>query len=138
MPNHHKGVDHGSTPFSRGRRLCLWGIVLLVVGLGYGLYLFHGGVGIPCYFHRVTGLLCSGCGVTHLCLALLQRDIHLAYQANPMLFCQIPFLVYLGIRGAIAYLKHGRWIPSKGDNLLLYILLILLVIWFFWRNILLF
>lgn len=41
------------------------------------------GWGIPCFFHRFTGLPCPGCGLTRSVLALLHGHVHEAFLLHP-------------------------------------------------------
>jgi len=40
----------------------------------------------PCVFHRVTGLLCPGCGTTRALHQLLHGHVAAAFKLNPFLF----------------------------------------------------
>nr|WP_317378072.1 DUF2752 domain-containing protein [uncultured Faecalimonas sp.] len=66
---------------------------ILGAGAGYLLWLRRTGIGIPCMFHKITGWLCPGCGITTLILCLSKADIRGAFQANPFLFVTGPFLL---------------------------------------------
>ena len=44
--------------------------LLGMAGLLYGIFVSYTGLAIPCLFRKVTGLLCPGCGVTGMCVAL--------------------------------------------------------------------
>ena len=48
----------------------------LILVIGRGLY---------CPVWKLTGLLCPGCGVTRMCLALLRLDVAAAWRANAAL-----------------------------------------------------
>ncbi len=73
--------------------------LLLSLAAGYFLWLRLGGPFLPCPFRLVTGwllpgggLLCPGCGVTHMTLALARGDLSSAWTANPFLLSTLPFL----------------------------------------------
>lgn len=67
---------------------------LLAAGALYLVWLRLGGPGIPCPFHLVTGLLCPGCGVTTMLVALSRLDVRAAFAANAFLLCTLPLLVF--------------------------------------------
>ena len=51
--------------------------------------------GFPtCPFHKLTGLLCPGCGSQRGLSALLHGDVLEAFQFNPLLVCAVPLVVY--------------------------------------------
>ena len=52
--------------------------------------IFVVGRGLYCPFWKFTGLLCPGCGVTRMCLALLRLDLAGAWRANPALLLALP------------------------------------------------
>lgn len=81
---------------------------LLALGLGYAAAVHVLGRGLYCPFYMATGLLCPGCGVSRMCLALLRGDWVAAWRANPGLFLLLPVLAaLLGLR-AFRYVKTGR------------------------------
>lgn len=82
---------------------------VLAVGAGYLVWLRMTGIGIPCMFHKITGWLCPGCGITTLVLCLSKFDIQGAFQANPFLFVTGPFLL-IGM-GAEWYWKEKKERP---------------------------
>ena len=92
----------------RLRRLLLGLGAVLVTGLGYAWAVRRLGVGLPCPFRRVTGLLCPGCGVSRMCLALLEGDWPGAWAANPALcLLLLPGTVLLAWRGR----GYGKGFP---------------------------
>lgn len=54
------------------------------------------GVGVPCVFRELTGFLCPGCGITRLCLALIDIDLYQAFRFNMLVFLLVPmYVIYL-------------------------------------------
>ncbi len=114
----------------RLRRVLAGGGVLLAAGLSLGwLSMF-----LPCPFRAATGLLCPGCGVTRLCLALLRGDWGGAWAANPVLLVLLPPLALLAGGIAVRYVREGRTAGPRWENVLCWILAALLVIWGVVRN----
>lgn len=64
-----------------------------VLGFLYFIWIEGTGISFPCPFRWLTGYLCPGCGITALCLSLIHGDVRAAYEANPFLFCTLPFLL---------------------------------------------
>lgn len=85
------------------------GILFLstMLGIGYACFWSSTGLAFPCVFHAVTGLYCPGCGVSRMCLALLQLHWREAFSYNPLVFCLLPLFVLYGGR-EIGFYILGR------------------------------
>lgn len=118
----------------RLRRLCGGCALLLGAGLGYALWVRLTGLALPCPLRAVTGLLCPGCGVTRLCLALLRGDFGAAWQANPVLLLLLPALAVLAVRLAVRYVREGRTTGPGWENALIWAMVGLLAAWGVVRN----
>ncbi len=90
----------------RLRRVIVLWCGLLLLGLVYALFASRFG-GIPCVFRLVTGRKCPGCGVTHMCLALLRGDLRGAFRENAALLCLFPLLAGLLIHQSVRYVRYG-------------------------------
>ena len=51
-----------------------------------------------CFFHRITGLLCPGCGALRGVHQLLHGHLAAAFRFNPMLVVSLPFLIWFGAK----------------------------------------
>lgn len=109
------------------------GIVLLL-GLGYALWGSVTGLWLPCPFHALTGLECPGCGVTRMCLALLRLDFAGAWRANPGLLLLAPLILALAGWQAMDYVRTGDRRPGRGQRLLGWTLVVLVVGYGILRN----
>lgn len=118
----------------RLKRLLLLAGLILVIGLAYAVFVRLSGLSIPCPFHAVTGLLCPGCGVTRMCLALLRLDFAAAWQANPVLLLLLPVLAALLIRQSVRYVKTGRSTLSRRESALVWGMAAVLLLWGIARN----
>lgn len=85
--------------FNRKKMIFSIGVVLIsILGLFVFLYLNHNySFAIPCFFHEITGLYCPGCGITRMCLSILEFDFYQAFRFNPFLFLLSPFIIGYGI-----------------------------------------
>ena len=92
------------------------------------------GMAVPCVFHLVTGWKCPGCGVTRMCVALLQLDFEGAFSSHPMLFAQMPFLGVIAVRNVYVYIRDGFCRPTKLETIVIYICIVLLIIYAIVRN----
>ena len=118
----------------RLRRLLLQAGLILGIGLAYAVFAGLTGLSIPCPFHALTGLLCPGCGVTRMCLALLTLDLSAAWAANPVLLLLLPVLAVLLARQAARYVKTGRSALSRGESALVWGMAAVLLLWGIARN----
>lgn len=108
--------------------------LLLCAGLLYGCFFLHSGIGIPCPIRLITGFKCPGCGVTHMCAALLQIDISAAFAANPMVLLLSPVLVAVFLPAFWRYLKTGRFCFGHVQNVVVWICILLLLAFGVVRN----
>lgn len=116
-------------------RVGLYGAVLFLAGLVYGAVVRATGVAVPCMFYLITGLKCPGCGVTRMCVALLQLDFWTAFLSHPMLLLQLPFLLIILVRNTLTYIRKGVWCLKPAENLTIYLCIGLLVIFTVLRNV---
>lgn len=110
-------------------------VLLICFSIIYAGFVYTFGVGIPCVFHLVTGLLCPGCGITHMYLSMLKLDFQSAFYSNPFLFIIQPIIYYFIVKIVVFYIKGNKITYNKFENVLLYSLIIGLLIFSFIRNI---
>lgn len=108
---------------------------ILGLGLGYAFLWKAAGISIPCFFNKVTGFYCPGCGVSRMCLALLSFHIKEAFHYNPMVFCLLPLLVLYALRQCVRYVKGIKWQMSEWESRVWKILVTVLIIFGVLRNI---
>ncbi|MCM1258714.1 MAG: DUF2752 domain-containing protein [Roseburia sp.] len=110
-------------------------ILLFSAGAAYGKFFYRTGIGIPCPIRALTGLKCSGCGVTHMCASLLHFDFEGAFAANPALLLLSPLLVIIFSKYVIDYIRTGRWQMSFVQNVIVWFCICVLVLYGIGRNI---
>ncbi len=101
----------------------------------YAGFVLRFNVGIPCIFYKITGLKCPGCGITRMLLSIWKLDFRSAYEANQMIFILQPVLYYFIVKNVLAYIRGQQMIYRKWENVLLYILIVLMLGFFVIRNI---
>ncbi len=118
----------------RLKAMLLRGAVLAGAGAGYVCLIAVLGRGLYCPFWQLTGLLCPGCGVTRMCLALLRLDFSGAWRANAALLLALPVLAALAVRLMWVYVRTGRRMPSRGEERLIWALVVYFLAWGVVRN----
>ncbi len=109
---------------------CIIGIILLV----YALICVYTSFRIPCVFTEITGLACPGCGMTRMCLALLNFDIQAAFYYNSVMCVLLPLGIVMGIGYSIYFVRTGNTMP-KWMDILCWIVVIILILFGIYRNI---
>ena len=108
----------------RLKKLAIGGAALVGLGVAYTVLILVIGRGLYCPVWKLTGLLCPGCGVTRMCLALLRLDMAAAWRANAALLLALPVLLLLAARMAVRYVRTGQKLPSRGEERVFWALLI--------------
>ena len=112
------------------------GIIVLTLGILYGLFVTLTGIAIPCMFHEITGLQCVGCGITRMCLAIMRFDFIEAYSYNQGVFIMAPAIIGVVAHMIYKYIRYNETKNSKVQTAILTIITALLVFWGIIRNIL--
>ncbi|MBQ3022996.1 MAG: DUF2752 domain-containing protein [Clostridia bacterium] len=81
------------------------------IGLSYYVFIKLTGKRIPCISHAVFKFYCPGCGVTRMCVALLEGDFALAFRQNSFVFCLLPLLLIW------SFYKGYRYVWGKETDL---------------------
>lgn len=79
----------------------------LGIVLAYILWVMATGLGISCFFYKVLGVQCPGCGITRMFQAMLRLDFDGAFRYNCVCFClfflwnTLALLCFLGKPGFV-------------------------------------
>lgn len=119
----------------RHRNLLLGGIGAAVLVLIFWL-LGRQGIGIPCLFYRVTGLLCPGCGNSRAALALLRLDIGAALEYNLLFPLEFFYLGWVILHCCANYLRGKSFSYRPPWIWLDAVTLAAVVLWWILRNLL--
>ena len=123
---------YGKYRFLKKYVICI--SLVIITGLLYALFISISHWSIPCILHTTTGLYCPGCGVTKMCLSLLNGDIVSAYHANAFLLSFSPLFLLLFIRASIRYCKEGKLNFRKWENHAIWICVGASLVFFLHRN----
>lgn len=81
---------------------------LLFFGLAYFAFIRVTGLSLPCPVHFLTGIMCPGCGLTTMLLALADGDIESAFRANELLFVTGPLILAFVFYDEVLWVRTGR------------------------------
>ena len=109
-------------------------LVIAIAGIIYANIIRSTGFWLPCIFRTVTDLKCPGCGISHMCIALLAMDFTSAWLANPVLLTVSPAIIYIAIKQIIAWIVFGEQKMSKIDIIIVNALAVILILWGIVRN----
>ena len=74
----------------------------LFLGFAYYFFIKLTGLKIPCLSYVIFKIHCPGCGLTRMCVALIEGNIQLAFRQNALMFCLIPvFLIWSSYNGYV-------------------------------------
>lgn len=117
------------------RFLKVTSMLAAVLAAGIVYYLISDFVTLKCPIHFFTGLYCPGCGVTRMCIHLIELDIYAAFRSNCAVFICLPFLtVFFAVR-TYGYIKTGKYLCNTPMKIMLYALIVVLVAFGVLRNI---
>jgi hypothetical protein len=108
--------------------------IVMAIGFIYIILHFSTGFSIPCVFHLLTRLYCPGCGMGRLCFSLLKLDFASAFKYNPVIFCILPVFAVFFAWHIYRYIRFGDSSFRKWENVLLYVIVGVLVVFGVLRN----
>ena len=109
-------------------------LIILIIGILYGLFVMNTGIGVPCIINLITGYKCPGCGVSRMCMALMRLDVNAAYNYNKVLFLLLPVLLAVYTYQLYRYIRYNNNKLTKVQSAILYIAVALLLVWGIIRN----
>lgn len=95
------------TPKKRLLRIALIGGGLVLLLVGYGVFYNQTGHGFPCLIYQITGFQCAGCGLTRALAAVVRLDLSAAFAYNPIWPLYAVYFLWIGIAGAVTYIRRG-------------------------------
>ena len=107
---------------------------VLLAGVAYLLLVRITGWGIPCLFNATTGLLCPGCGISRMFVALSKLDIAGAFRSNCLVLTVLAVGSPMVIRYWVRYVKTGSRELDIAEKILLTVTAVLAVAFWILRN----
>ncbi len=118
-------------------KVLLLDLLIFIITLSYYELNKYYQIGIPCLFYKITGLYCPGCGITKLVFSIINFDFKKAFFFNPVVFILLPFLIAYFIYQEYIYIMNKKdKIFKKIPNFIYYFMVIILIIFGIFRNIL--
>ena len=108
--------------------------IYLLLGLAYYAFVRITGWGIPCLFSLATGIVCPGCGISRMFIALLQLDFRAAFGYNALVLCALPFVLIFGFRHWLRWVKTGNSEMDGLEKVLVLIAAALTIAFWIMRN----
>ena len=110
-------------------------VIIMALGFIYIIIYRLTGFAIFCPFRKITGLQCPGCGISRMCLGIINFDFYYAFKSNCLLFCLSPIATILYIRHQYRYIRYNETETKKWESVLIYITIGLLIFFGILRNI---
>lgn len=104
-----KGVPHENISARTTNRSPAALTILALIGFSGVLFLFNPGQHHfypACLFHKLTGLLCPGCGSLRAAHQLLHGNLIAAFHFNPLFVLSLPFLSWMAVHLAAQSLNR--------------------------------
>lgn len=110
-------------------------VIILLTGICYAFFWSQTGIAIPCLFYKITGLYCAGCGISRMCLSILQAQFYQAFRWNPGVFVMIPVLLFYLISESYYDITQKEKKNQKVRTVILSILIFYFILYTILRNI---
>lgn len=102
-------------------------VVTFTIILVYGILYAFTKKGLPCIFHKITGLYCPGCGITRMFVSIFKLNIYQAFRYNPLVFILLIISLFYLLVDALKYKISKVHIALPKS---IYIVLLIIVIGF--------
>lgn len=80
-----------------------------LLGIIYYAFIKLTGMKLPCISYTIFGFHCPGCGLTRMCIAIIEGDFRLAFRQNMFVFCLLPFIIIWSLYRAYKYIFNEKY-----------------------------
>lgn len=97
----------------RFMQVAFWTIVIILLSAIFCVIVAYGPFDISCNIYKLTGLSCSGCGITRMGRAMLHGQTYQAFRYNSFIFLSIPVGILLYFIASYRYIRYNsknNWI----------------------------
>lgn len=109
-------------------------IGIIIIGISYYFIINVTGRSLSCKFHDITGLQCALCGITRICMSILNGNFNILHY-NYGLFLLLPILIFLFCTYGYCYIYNIK-INNKIEDRCTIFIFVYLIVWGILRNIL--
>lgn len=111
----------------------LFTLSILVFGFGY-YFLVKAGYGLHCPIYALFKLECPFCGLTRMCVNIIEFHFVKAYYFHVVAFTFLPILIVIYFRIGLRYIKFGITSGSIIENKIIMIFIYVLLVFTVYRN----
>lgn len=97
----------------------------VIVKLGYGLF---------CPFYALFGIECPFCGLTRMCVALIELRFIEAFFYNQVAYILLPIICWIYFKTGLRYIKTGIFTSTDFENKFISLMFILMFVFGIYRN----
>lgn len=107
--------------------------VFAAAGIVY--YLIPDGIRIKCPVFEIIGFYCPGCGVTRMCLNLIDLKFYEAFRSNCGVFICMPFLTAFFGERWYSWIRTGKPAYNTHMKIMVWTMIVILLVFGVVRNI---
>jgi len=118
----------------RANKITKGTISVLFIGLVYYLFTQLTGKGIPCLIKLITKKYFPGCGISRMFISLLHGDMRAAASYNLLLMVLLIPGLFFALRRAFLYVFYDIEKGDRAENIFIFIVFVLTIIFWIIRN----
>lgn len=106
----------------------------ILLGLAYYAFIKLTGLKIPCVSYTVFHFHCPGCGLTRMCVALIEGNISLAFRQNAFAFCLLPLFLVWATYNGYCYVFNKEQNPTWWEKVIIVVVFVTAIVFSVLRN----